>query len=211
MTAPRIKICGISTPEDACFAESLGVDAIGLVFHEKSPRNVSVEQAGEILAALGGFVSVVALFHNAQAGKVADILALYPQLIPQFHGDESVAYCEQFARPYLKAFGMGGDAPQLSQINAHRRASAVLLDANAHGQEGGTGDVFDWSRVPQGIERPLILAGGLTPDNVAAAVRALPLYAVDVSSGVESARGVKDHGLMKKFVENTRGASREVF
>ena len=208
---PRIKICGIKTVEDALVAEALGVDAIGLVFHARSPRNVSADEAKAVLSALGGFVSVVALFHNAEAGFVRDVLERFGQLIPQFHGSESVEYCEQFGRPYLKAFGMGGDAPSLADINAHQSASAVLLDANAHGQEGGTGDVFDWSRIPQGIARPIVLAGGLTPDNVAQAVRAWPLYAVDVSSGVESSRGVKGHGLMQKFIENTRGASREVF
>ena len=211
MPAPRIKICGIKTPEDALFAEALGVDAIGLVFHAGSPRNVTLDEAATVLGVLGGFVSPVALFHNATVELVSEVLNRFPQLLPQFHGAETVSYCEQFGRPYLKAFGMGGQAPTLGEINAHTMASAVLLDANTHGQEGGTGDVFDWSRIPDGLERPVILAGGLTPDNVAEAVGAWPLYAVDVSSGVESSRGVKDHGLMKKFVENTRGTSREVF
>lgn len=206
----RIKICGISCPEDALYAESLGVDTIGLVFFEKSPRNVSVDQAFEITEKLGGMMGVVALFHNAPQEQVYSVLAVMPQLIPQFHGNEDVAYCEQFGRPYLKAFGMGGGADlDLDSIEQHTRASAVLLDANTHGAMGGTGHSFDWTRIPQNLNKPLILAGGLNLDNVAQAVREVRPYAVDVSSGVESARGIKSQSKMKKFVDNVRGVTSE--
>ena len=206
----RIKICGISRPEDALYAESLGVDTIGLVFFEKSPRNVSIEQAIEITAELGGMMGLVALFHNATPEFVYKVLEVMPQLIPQFHGNEDAKFCEQFNRPYLKAFGMGGKtALDVNTIDQHVRASAVLLDANAHGEMGGTGHAFDWAKIPQNLNKPLILAGGLNTDNVAHAVREIRPYAVDVSSGVESDRGVKNQLKMKQFVDNVRGVASE--
>lgn len=206
----RIKICGISHADDAIFAESLGVDTIGLVFFEKSPRNVSIDQALEITKKLGGMMGVVALFHNAPKEQVFDVLTAMPHLIPQFHGAEDADYCQQFGRPYLKAFGMGGnDSLDLQSINQHTCASAVLLDANTHGAMGGTGHCFDWTKIPQNLNKPLILAGGLNLDNVAQAVREVRPYAVDVSSGVESERGIKSQSKMKQFVDNVRGVPSE--
>ncbi len=206
----RIKICGIKRPEDALYAESLGVDSIGLVFYEKSPRNVSIEQAIEITANLGGMMGLIALFHNAEKVHVQRVLEAMPHLIPQFHGSEDAEYCEQFNRPYLKAFGMGGGSIlDSTTIDQHTRASAVLLDANAHGEMGGTGHSFDWSKIPKKLGKPLILAGGLSIDSVAQAVREIRPYAVDVSSGVEAERGVKSQLKMKQFVDNVRGVASE--
>lgn len=196
--------------EDAQFAESLGVDTIGLVFHAKSPRNVGLDQACEIVSGLGGMMGVVALFHNAIDEEVWSVLDCMPQLLPQFHGDEPAAFCEQFGRPYLKAFGMGASSTvSLEKISQYEQSCAILLDANSQGEMGGTGHAFDWSRIPQELPNPLVLAGGLNPQNVAKAICEINPYAVDVSSGIESQRGVKDQKLMKEFVENVRGAKSE--
>ncbi|MCB1756684.1 MAG: phosphoribosylanthranilate isomerase [Gammaproteobacteria bacterium] len=210
MSITRIKICGISRVEDALYAEKLGVDTIGLVFYKKSPRNVSIEQALEIAASLGGMMGVVGLFHNAIDDEVWSVLEELPQLLPQFHGDEPPEFCEQFSRPYIKAFGMGQDqTPQVSLINDYQQAAAILLDANVPGEMGGTGHSFDWSRIPDGINKPLILAGGLNCANVVPAIQQVRPYAVDVSSGVESERGIKDQALMKEFVQKVRGLDDE--
>lgn len=210
MTSTRIKLCGIRQVEDARYAERLGVDAIGLVFHPGSPRHVSLDDAREIVAATGGLMTSVALFHNAEAEQVSHVLEALPQLIPQFHGNETPEFCERFGRPYLKAFGMGREAGLDSGLlGEYEHAAAVLLDANVQGDMGGTGHRFDWSRIPGQLDKPLILAGGLDPENVAQAIREVRPYAVDVSSGIESARGVKSHTLMQKFVEHARGADSE--
>jgi phosphoribosylanthranilate isomerase len=210
VVASRIKICGISRVEDALYAEQLGVDTMGLVFYDKSPRAVTLDQAIKIIEPLGGMMGVVALFCNATTEHVKTVLKELPLLIPQFHGDETAAYCEEFSRPYFKAFAMGGEAPATAeQIDAYKSASAVLLDANARGQMGGTGEVFDWSRIPQTLAKPLILAGGLNPVNISTALAKIKPYAVDVSSGVESRRGIKDQALMKQFVKNVRGDNGE--
>ncbi len=210
MTITRIKICGICRTEDALYAEHLGVDTIGMVFYKKSPRNVTIDQALEITSVLGGMMGVVALFHNAIDDEVWSVLEAMPQLIPQFHGDEPVEFCEQFARPYFKAFGMGdGLGVSVAGINDYEQACGILLDANVQGEIGGTGHVFDWSLIPEGIKKPIVLAGGLDPQNVAAAIDLIKPYAVDVSSGVESERGVKSQALMKEFVNNVRGLKSE--
>lgn len=206
----RIKLCGIKTVDDARFAEALGADAIGFVFHRKSPRSVDLDQALEITAALGGLTGIVALFHNAIDDEVWSVLESLPHAVPQFHGDEPAAFCEQFSRPYLKAFGMGTDAvASVDAINAYEQAAAVLLDANAPGEMGGTGECFDWAKIPEGIDKPLIIAGGLRPSNVATVIHQLRPYGVDVSSGVESERGVKSHALMQEFVDTVRDLERE--
>lgn len=210
MGITRIKICGVSRTEDALYAEKLGADTIGLVFYRKSPRNVTIERALGITARLGGMMGVVALFHNAIDDEVWSVLEELPQLLPQFHGDETPQFCEQFARPYIKVFGMGEkDPPPVSLINGYSQASAILLDANVPGEMGGTGHSFDWSRIPAGISKPLILAGGLDSTNVVEAIHAVKPYAVDVSSGVESERGVKSQVMMKDFVEKVRGIEYE--
>lgn len=210
LSRTRIKICGIKTSEDACYAEQLGVDSIGLVFHESSPRHVTVAESRRIVARLGGMMSVVALFSNADSDFVKEVLAALPFVLPQFHGEESPDYCEQFSRPYIKAFGMGGTAiPETADINQYRQASAVLLDANVSGEMGGTGHSFDWSKIPTDLVKPMVLAGGLNASNVVPAIHQVRPYAVDVSSGVESERGVKSQQLMKKFVDNVRGITSE--
>ncbi len=212
MIRTRIKICGIRTVADALYAEKLGVDTIGLVFYEKSPRYVSVEQAQEISFAVGGMMGLVALFYNAPESQVRHVIRVIPQVLLQFHGDESVAYCEQFARPYMKAFAMErSDTLDVSMIEKYTHASAILLDSNTQGEMGGTGHVFDWRKIPTDMKKPLILAGGLSVDNAVAAIEQIHPYAVDVSSGVESKRGLKSHTLMRNFVEKVRGIDCDKF
>ncbi len=202
----RVKICGIKSVEDASFAESLGVDTIGLVFYEKSPRSVTLQQAIDISDSVGGMMGLVALFYNSTAEEVNRVHEKLPQVLSQFHGNESVEFCEQFDRPYIKAFAMGKNtAFQAIDVEPYGQSCAILLDANIQGQMGGTGERFDWRKIPETLAKPLILAGGLKPENVAEAIVQTRPYAVDVSSGVESGRGIKDQRLMQQFVENVRG------
>ena len=197
---PRIKICGIRTVADACYAASLGVDAIGLVFYPPSPRHVELEQACRIVQALPPLVSVVALFVNPNAAEVARVITTLAVDLLQFHGDEDEAFCHSFARPYIKALPVRTGADVQAQLSAYGSARALLLDTYHPQLRGGTGDRFDWAQFPRAAQRPLILAGGLNPDNVGAAVAQLQPYAVDVSGGVESARGIKNQALMRAFV-----------
>lgn len=204
----RIKFCGMTRVEDIRAAADLGVDAVGLVFAERSRRRVSLDQAVALRAAVPPLVDVVALFMDNPAGEVHEVIArLRPSLL-QFHGSEPVAFCEQFGWPYLKAVGMGGQAVAdvVAQMEAHPRAVGFLLDSHAPGAAGGTGERFDWAHVPSVEGRPLLLAGGLTPDNVGEAIRATRLWGVDVSSGIESAPGSKDVALMHRFVAAVRSA-----
>ncbi len=200
----RVKICGITTVEQGLMAAQAGADAIGLVFYSKSPRYVSSEMAAEIVSALGPFVTTVGLFVNESPAVVSDKLARTGVQLLQFHGDESPDYCEQFERPFIKAVRMEPDVDIRAELAAHPKASAYLFDAWREDAYGGTGEVFDWARLSIAISRPVILAGGLTLTNVAAAVAQTHPYAVDVSSGVESAPGVKDPGLVKRFIEQAR-------
>lgn len=207
----RIKICGITRPEDAREAARLGADAIGLVFYAPSPRAVDIARAQAICAALPPFVTPVGLFVNAAEAEVQAVLEAVPLGLLQFHGDETPAECERYGRPYLKALRM---APGLDVAAAARRygsATGILLDAWQPGVPGGTGQCFDWSRIPA-LDKPLVLAGGLTPDNVAEAIRTVRPWAVDVSGGVEAAKGIKDAALMAAFmqqVSNTGTDQRE--
>lgn len=206
MTGTFIKVCGITRIADAEAAVAAGVDALGLVFHPASPRVVSVAQAAAIAAAVGPFVTTVALFVNATIARVEAVLAATGIHLAQFHGDETPEYCRSFRRPYIKAIRM---APGLDAAAAAARypdAAACLFDAWHPRLAGGTGDVFDWSRLPDIAPQPLILAGGLTVANVAAAVRGRRPYAVDVSSGVESAPGQKDARRIAEFVAAVRSA-----
>lgn len=194
---PRVKICGITRAEDAVHAAALGVSAIGLVFVPKSPRCVSVDQARAICAALPPLVGVVGLFMDAEPDHVRRICDRVGLNWLQFHGRESRAYCASFGRPYIKALAMG--SPGKVDYALWPDAAALLLDAHAEGGMGGSGETFDW----KGLVRPdrqWILAGGLTPHNIDQAVRALEPPAVDVSSGVESAPGIKDASLMNQFM-----------
>ncbi|MEW5791877.1 MAG: phosphoribosylanthranilate isomerase [Pseudomonadota bacterium] len=206
----RVKICGITRPEDARAAAAAGADAIGLVFHPASPRAVSVAQACAILEALPPFVTSVGLFVDTAPETVAGVLARCPLDLLQFHGDEAPAYCGAFGRPYIKAIRMRGPLDLEALARAYHDARGLLLDAYTPAAAGGTGLTFDWSLIPSGLARPLVLAGGLHPGNVAEAVRRVRPYALDVSSGVEAAPGIKDAALIQAFVANARRAAEDV-
>lgn len=197
----RIKMCGIKTPKDAVYAASLGVDAIGLVFYEKSPRNISIVEAKAIVDALPAFVTVVGLFYNASAEQVDKTLSSVALDCLQFHGVETPEFCTSFDKPYIKAIPMLSDIDLSNYIQAYPTASGYMLDAMASDQAGGTGKTFDWSLIPEGLQKNIILAGGLTPQNVAEAITKTQCYAVDVSSGIESSRGVKDKEKMAAFAK----------
>lgn len=197
----RIKICGITHPEDGVIAAELGADAIGLVFYPPSPRYVDVETALRIVAALPPLISVVGLFMNAEPEVVQAVLTEVPLHLLQFHGDEEPDDCAAFRLPYLKAVPMGADAKVQDYERRFASASGLLLDSHGGEKMGGTGQSFDWARIPAQRQKPFILAGGLYPGNVAEAVRRVRPYAVDVSSGVESAKGVKDAELMRAFLQ----------
>jgi phosphoribosylanthranilate isomerase len=194
----RVKICGITRIEDALAAADAGVDAIGLVFVGRSRRAVDPAAAQAICRALPPFVSRVGLFMNADADQVRQVLDAVGLDWLQFHGDESQGYCRQFGRPWIKALAMSG--PQPPDPSAHDLADALLLDSHGGGNLGGSGEVFDWSRVPA-LTRPWILAGGLHPGNVAEAVARLKPDGVDVSSGVERSPGIKDVNLINLFIK----------
>jgi len=203
----RVKLCGITRVEDALSAADEGVDAIGLVFYPPSPRCVSLPAAEAIMAKLPPFVTTVGLFLDAQALWVQQVLATLPLDVLQFHGQETADFCLAFQRPYLKSVGMQS-ADALSQVVAgHPQAQGFLLDGHSHGEAGGTGQVFDWSQWPATLDRPLILAGGLTPDNVEQAIRQVKPWAVDVSSGVEQSKGIKDPKKIREFMRGVQRAS----
>lgn len=200
----RVKICGITRPEDAVEAARLGVDAIGLVFYENSPRHLSIEQAKAICQALPSFVSVVSLFLNPEAQLVNNVLASVPVDLLQFHGHERGDYCRGFGRPYIKALGMASDPGLEQRAKEYSDARGLLLDSHETGAAGGTGESFDWNTIPQSFRQSIILAGGLNPQNVAAAITTVRPYAVDLSSGVEIAPGIKDAGLMAQLMKEVK-------
>jgi phosphoribosylanthranilate isomerase len=200
----RIKICGITSVEDALAATRLGADAIGLVFYPPSPRYVEVEQAAEIAAALPPFVTTVALFVNADEQTIADVVSRVRIDLIQFHGNECKDYCGMHQRPYIKAVRMSDDVDLDKQLNDFSQARGLLLDTYKAGVPGGTGEQFNWDRVPAHVADKIILAGGLTPENVKDAVAQVHPYAVDVSGGVESAPGKKDTEKMARFIEAVR-------
>jgi phosphoribosylanthranilate isomerase len=196
----RVKICGITRPEDGLMGAALGADAIGLVFYRPSPRFVDVETAQRIIAALPPFITVVGLFMNAEPAAVRAVLESVRLDLLQFHGDEEPDDCAAFGRPYLKAVPMGAGADVRDYEQRFANATGLLLDSHGGQKTGGTGQIFDWARIPAERQKPLILAGGLHPGNVTEAIRQVRPYAVDVSSGVESAKGVKDAALMRAFL-----------
>ena len=200
MTKIQTKICGITRPQDAQIAAQLGADAIGLVFFAGSKRCVTIAQAQAIVRVLPPFVSVVALFVNETAARIQEILARVPIDILQFHGDEAPAFCQQFHRPYLKAVRVQAPNDITTALRDFAAARAVLFDAFVHGAYGGTGYTFDWAMLPEKLNGHWILSGGLNPDNVADALRVTRAQAVDVSSGVESAAGVKSPEKMAAFM-----------
>mgnify|MGYP003397064937 FL=1 len=200
MSVVRSKICGITRIEDALIAAEAGADAIGLVFYAKSPRAVSIQQARDIVAALPAFVTTVGLFVNASREELNDVLAGVALDLLQFHGDETPAECESYQRPYIKALRVkpGDDIAQLAAPYA--KARGILLDTYMPGIPGGTGAAFDWSLVPRDLPQPVILAGGLSADNVQAAIEKVRPYAVDVSGGVEAGKGIKDAAKIRAFM-----------
>lgn len=204
LSRARVKICGITSVDDARAVVDAGADALGLVFYAASPRAVTIEQAREIALAAGPFTVVTGLFVNADPEFMAVVLAQVPLQLLQFHGDETPGYCESFQRPYMKAIRMRPELDVTAAIALYPNASGILLDAYRPGVPGGTGETFDWARVPQSPVKPIILAGGLTPMNVTDAINATHVYGVDVSGGVESAPGKKDHGKIKSFINNAR-------
>src|SRR5882672_9169474 len=204
--ATAVKICGITRPEDALAAARAGAHAIGLVFYAKSPRHVTPARAAEIIRVLPPFVTTVGLFVNAQAEEVRATLAEAPVGLLQFHGDETPEFCRQFKRSYVKVVRMKPGVDLLQYARDYHDAKALLLDNYVEGLHGGSGAAFDWSLIPRGLPLPVILSGGLTPENVMEAVRRVRPGAVDVSSGVESAKGVKDAHKISVFIKGVRSA-----
>lgn len=209
MTRPRIKICGLRDPEMALFAARSGADAIGLVFYAPSPRAVDIETAYKITQILPPFVSTVGLFVNADPEYVHEVLARVPLDLLQFHGDESPEYCQQFNQPYLKAVRVNPDLNLLEYAARYVDARGILVDAYVSGVPGGTGETFDWSLLPLHLPLPLILSGGLHSGNVADAIQSVSPWAVDVSSGVESSKGIKDAAKIAAFIEAVHSAKIE--
>lgn len=202
----RIKICGITRIEDALAAAQAGADAIGLVFDPKSPRCVDVKQAVSIARALPPYITVVGLFVDAAPQSIHDVLNRVNLDLLQFHGAETPEYCRAFSKPYVKAIRMSPDVDLHAEERRFPEAAGLLLDTFSPAASGGTGETFDWGRVPRDLKKPVILAGGLTPGNVADAIRRVRPYAVDVSSGVESAKGIKDAQKIAAFVEAVRNS-----
>lgn len=204
----RIKVCGITRPDDGRFAAQTGADAIGLVFFAKSPRHVAVSVAREIIAALPPFTTSVGLFVDASVDEVETVLQQVPLDLLQFHGDESAEYCAAFGRPYLKAVRMRPDTDLHQLSEEYASAAGLLVDAYTPGVHGGTGATFDWCQVPADLASSLVLAGGLDATNVSDAIKRLCPYGVDVSSGVEVSRGIKSAEKMHAFIRAVHASDR---
>jgi len=201
----RIKICGVSREIDVEAAVMAGADAVGLVFYPKSPRHVSLARATELVRVAPAFVTPVALFVNQTAAVVAAVCAAIPQVLLQFHGDETPAFCASFGRPYMPAIRVSPGADLLDLARQHSHAQAILFDAEVEGFGGG-GKVFDWSLIPSDVPRPVVLSGGLHAGNVIEGILRVRPWAVDVSSGVESAKGIKDAAAIRRFCDAVREA-----
>ena len=199
----KVKICGFTEAENAREAAIAGVDAVGLVFYDKSPRNVDILRAQEIIEALPPFVNRVGLFVNANPSFVDEVLCEVPLDTLQFHGDESLLDCSQYQMPFIKSLRVKPETNVLQVADEFSSASAILLDSFNPSAYGGTGEAFDWSLACVDISLPIILAGGLNETNVSAAISQVKPYAVDASSGVESAPGVKDIDKIVAFIRNT--------
>ena len=206
MKKTRVKICGVTSVADAALAQEAGADAIGLVFYGPSPRYLQIDQAREIALSAGPFVTLVGLFVDAPVEYVNEVLASVPLHVLQFHGNESRDYCESFQRSYIKAIRMRPELDVLGAINQHPLAAGILLDAYRPGIPGGTGETFDWQRVPRQSTTPIILAGGLSASNIAEAIELTAVYGVDVSGGVEISPGIKDAGKIQNFIINANKA-----
>ncbi len=202
----RIKMCGMTRKIDIAHAVSIGIDAIGLIFYEKSSRHVNIEQARLLLQNIPAFLDVVAVFVNAEASFVGRVIAELPIQLLQFHGEEVPAFCEQFHKPYIKAIP-ATSADLITELTGqHQHAAAILIDTPSI-HHGGTGQPFDWQCIPRQLTKPCILAGGLDANNVASALVACSPYAVDVCSGIEVSAGIKDHEKMNSFVNVLRERS----
>lgn len=201
----RIKVCGITRPEDARAAVEFGADALGLVFYAPSPRCVTVEQAWEIARIVPPFITLVGLFVNETKLTVRRVMEAVPIQLLQFHGDEEESFCRSFHAPYIKAARVRPGLDLIKYAESYPSAQGLLLDAYVEGYGGG-GKPFDWSLIPPGLPLPLILSGGLDADNVTEAVRRVRPWAVDVSSGVEAAKGIKDAGKIAAFIAGVKHA-----
>lgn len=202
----RVKICGITNLEDAHIAVAAGADAIGLVFYEPSPRYVSINIAREITKNIAPFVNCVALFVDAEEAFIREVLEQVKIDTIQFHGQESEQACALYNRPYIKALRMHEDVCLQEEADKYHSASALLLDAYVKDIPGGTGNTFDWRVIPEQLSKPIILAGGLNESNVKQAITQAHPYAVDVSGGVEKAKGIKDPDKIRKFISETTNA-----
>lgn len=202
----RVKFCGITRPEDARIAVSLGVDAVGLVFYPPSPRSLSISRAIDVVAELPAFVSRVGLFVNPEPEWVDEVQSRLSLSCLQFHGEETPEECARYKLPYIKAVRMKPDIDLRKTCVTYTSSSGILLDSYKKGTKGGTGEVFDWSRIPHELSAQLILAGGLTTANVAQAVSVVRPYAVDVSGGIEASKGIKDHNKMNEFMRGVYNA-----
>ena len=204
----RIKFCGLTRPGDVRLACELGADAIGFVFAQASPRRLAAEEARAIRPALAPLVDAVALFMDNTAENVREVVRHVRPSLLQFHGSEDDAFCRAFGVPYLKAIAMASEIGQhpASLQSRYPSAAGFLLDSHSAGEAGGSGQTFDWSRIPKGIQKPIVVAGGLDPDNVFDAICATLPWGVDVSSGIESAPGIKDGDKMRRFVQEVRRA-----
>lgn len=200
----RVKICGITRIHDAQRAVALGIDAIGLVFYAKSSRAVSLRNATQIARAIGPFVTTVGLFLDATRQDVQQVIDTVPLDLLQFHGDECPADCGVHGKPYIKAIPMGAETDVVLFARSYPDACGFLLDSHVPGGAGGLGTPFDWDKIPANLSRPLILAGGLDARNITEAISRIRPYAVDISSGVESEKGIKDAKKMAEFMKEVR-------
>ncbi|MDB3918371.1 phosphoribosylanthranilate isomerase [Luminiphilus sp.] len=206
----QVKICGITLIDDALVAVDAGADALGLIFYEGSPRGIDVEQAREIVSAVPPYTTVTALFVNPERSLVERVLKAVPISQIQFHGNESAQFCQGFGRPYVKSIAVSTDDEMQQVMREHSASRAFLFDTLVPGKHGGTGKTFDWTKIPTKNVGHRVLAGGLNAENVAEAIRIGGPDAVDVSSGVESSAGVKDHDLVRRFIAAAKQAGKEI-
>lgn len=200
----RIKICGITRAEDLRTAVEYGADALGLVFYEVSPRNVTIPHAAHLAQSTPPFVNLVGLFVNPSVAEVQTVLRHVPLATLQFHGEETPEFCAQFNMPYLKAIRVKAGVDLLQCASDFSSAQGLLLDAHVEGIQGGTGATFDWTLIPKHMPMPIILSGGLDAKNVAEAIKLVKPYAVDVSSGVEASKGIKDAAKIAAFINEVK-------
>jgi phosphoribosylanthranilate isomerase len=202
--AVRVKICGITRAQDLHAACAAGADALGFVFYEKSPRHLTIDAAAALVRELPPFVQAVGLFVDAEPAFIEAVLRTVPLDLLQFHGDETPADCARVGRPFIKAVRVNRDTDLLKCAADFEAARGLLLDAFVAGVPGGTGERFDWNLIPPDLPKPVILSGGLAPDNVAEAVRTVRPWAVDVSSGVEATKGIKDAHKIAQFIAKAK-------